>query len=271
MNIFNKEYWLAACRELKDIRKLAFAALICAVTVIMDGFLKIPVLPGGLEIKVTFFVIALGCAVYGPVAGGLIAVVVDTLSVILFPTGYPYFPGYLLTELLVTLFYCVFLYRRKITVLKLFIAKFCTNYLAHVLLNSLWASILFDKGYLYYLWSSMIKNSVLLPIEVLLLALFFRALLPLFARMKLLPEHSKEDLAKLSFSASIFPILGLSAIAGGGAALYYGFFSQGGAIFQGLGYGLMVIGVGLLITGLVFKIKRKKEAKAAEKEAENQE
>ena len=37
MNIFQKEYWKSALLEFRDLKKLAFAALICAVTVALDG------------------------------------------------------------------------------------------------------------------------------------------------------------------------------------------------------------------------------------------
>ena len=199
MRIFTKEYWFRSAKELKNIRHLAFAALICALTVALDGLVKIPLLPGGLEIKFTFVFIALGCAVYGPVTGMLIAVVVDTLSFLIFPTGYAYFPGYMLTEMLVSLIYGLFFYRQKITVWKLAAAKICTNYLCHVGLNALWSSILLSKGYLFYLGSSLVKNTLLLPIEVLIMAVFFALTIPPFAKMGLLPAHSEKELQKLTF------------------------------------------------------------------------
>lgn len=198
--MFQKEYWLSSARELKDIKKLVFAALICAMTVALDGVARIPLMPG-LEIKLTFFVIALGCAVYGPVAGMLMAVVVDTLCFLVANTGYAYFPGYMITEVLVSLTYGLFFYRRKITVAKLFCAKVCTNYLWHLLLNSLWSAILYGKGYLYYLGTSVVKNTVLLPIEVLIMAAMFALLLPPLSKLGLLPRHSEQELAKLTFFA----------------------------------------------------------------------
>ena len=265
MNVFTKEYWVAACGELRSLRKLAFAALICAITVVMDGLIKVPLFPGQ-EIKFTFFVIALGCAVYGPVAGMAIATIVDILSFVIFPPGGIYFPGYLFTELLVVVFYSAFLYRRQISVWKIFGAKVCTNFFAHVAFNTLWASILYDKGYLYYLSTSLIKNALLLPAEVLLLALFFKAVLPIFSRMKLLPEHSDEAIGKLNFTDNVFPVLGFSALIGGIAGMYYGVVSEGGAIFKWLGIGLLAAGLALLIIGVVFQFKKKKKLEEASEE-----
>lgn len=198
MKIFTKEYWLCSAKELKDIRHLVFAALICAITVAMDGIARIPLFMG-LEIKLTFFIIAFGCAVYGPVTGMILAAVVDTLCFFIANTGYAYFPGYMLTEVLVSLIYGLFFYRRKITVWRLAVAKICTNYLCHVGLNALWSALLYGKGYLFALGSSLIKNTLLLPIEVVIIAVFFALVIPPFAKMGLLPAHSEKDLQKLMF------------------------------------------------------------------------
>ncbi len=258
MSIFSKEYWKAACSELKNLKKLAFAALICAVTVALDGLVRIPIVPGQLEIKATFFIIALGCAVYGPVAGVLIAAVVDTLSFFLFPTGFAYFPGYMITEMVVSVFYSFFLYRRKITVSGLFFAKVCANYLAHVLLNSLWAYVLMGKTYLYYFWSGLIKNTLLLPIEVLILAAFFAAVTPFFARVGLLIAHGEEELKKLRPNASVFPIFALSCLLGGGCSVYYAVGAESlGWVFYLLGGLLLGGAVALAIAGLLSKKKNK--------------
>ena len=45
MNIFRKEYWKSALLEFRDLKKLAFAALICAVTVALAAAGAFPWLP----------------------------------------------------------------------------------------------------------------------------------------------------------------------------------------------------------------------------------
>ena len=256
MNIFKKEYWKSSLTEFADLRKLAFAALICAITVVLDGVVKLPLGPFTREVKVTFFVIALGCSVYGPVWAALMAVVVDTLSFFLFPTGYAYFPGYMLTEIIVSLFYCLFFYRNKITVTRIFMAKLCAN-VTHVVLNSLWSMMMMGKAYLYYFWSGLVKNAILLPIEVLVLAAFFAAVIPFFAKVKFLPVHDEESLRKLQFNVSVFPVLALSFLLGGGCSIYYAvaqaevdwpFYLLAGALLAGA--------LALGVIGLVLK-KRK--------------
>ena len=250
----NLGYWRCACRELRSLRRLTFAALICALSVVV-GALYV-VVGDNLRVYFTFFVSAVGCAVYGPVLGMAVAVVTDTLNFLLFPSG-PYFPGYMFSEMVAALIYGLFLYRRKITVLRLFCAKFLVNYLVNVGLGSLWSQMLYGKGYLYYLVKSLVKNSLLLPLEVMLMAALFALLVPVFSRFGLLPGHEKRDLQKLSISSSAFTVFGLDCLIGGGCSLYYSTtVSSGGPVFQGLGITLAAVGILLLVLGPVLRHRR---------------
>lgn len=254
-SIFSKNYWVSACGELKRLRMLTFAALCCALSIVV-GALYV-VVGDNLRVYFTFFITAVGCAVYGPVAGMVVAVVTDTLNFLLFPSG-PYFPGYMLGEMLAALIYGVFLYRKKITVLRLFTAKLLVNYIVNVLLGCLWSKMLYGQGYLYYLAKSLVKNTLLLPLEVICLAALFSMLIPVFSRFGLLPSHEKKQLQKLKLSSSAFTVLGLSCILGGICSYYYSTTqSTGQLVFGILGICLCVIGVALLIGGVVFGRKRK--------------
>jgi ECF transporter S component (folate family) len=253
-SVLSGAYWRAAAGELKSLRRLVFAALCCALSIVV-GALYV-VVGDNLRVYFTFFITAVGCAVYGPVMGVLVAAVTDTLNFILFPSG-PYFPGYLLSEMVAGLIYGLFLYRRKITVLRLFGAKFLVNYLVNVTMGSLWSQILYGKGYLYYLVKSLIKNSLLLPLEVIALAALFAVLVPAFSRLGLLMAHEKRDLRKLALSSSAFTVFGLDCLLAGGCSYYYSTtLETGNIIFQGLAVGLAVIGLVLLITGPLLRRSR---------------
>lgn len=247
-------YWRAAAGELKSLKRLVFAALMCALSIVVGAFYV--AVGDNLRVYFTFFITAVGCAVYGPVMGMLVAAVTDTLNFVLFPSG-AYFPGYLLSEIVAALIYGLFLYRRKITVLRLFGAKFLVNYLVNVGLGCLWSQMLYGKGYLYYLVKSLIKNSLLLPLEVMALAALFAMLVPVFSRFGLLPGHEKQELDRLTVSSSAFTVFGLDCLLGGGCSLYYRTaMASGGVGFLVLGIGLMVLGAALLITGPLLRHRR---------------
>lgn len=252
-SVISRSYWIAALGEVKKLRQLVFAALICALSIVV-GALYV-VVGDNLRIYFTFFITAAGCAVYGPVMGMLVAAVTDTLNFVLFPSG-PYFPGYLLGEMLAALIYGAFLYGRRITVFRLFGAKFLVNYVVNVLLGCLWSQILYGKGYLYYLVKSLIKNSLLLPLEVMALAALFAVLVPVFSRVGLLPGHNRRDLERLSVSSSAFTVFGLDCLLGSGCSFYYSV-SGTAMAFRAVGVVLLLAGTGLLIAGPLVRRRRR--------------
>ncbi len=242
-------YWQSAAGEMKNLRRLIFAALICALCVVI-GALYITV-GDNLRVKFTFFVMAMGSAVYGPIMGLLVGGVSDVIGYLLFPSG-AFFPGYTLSSMLGGLVYGLFLYRKKITVLRIFGAKFLVNYFINVFLGSLWSQMLFGKGYLYYLTVSLVKNTVLLPVEVIALSALFAVALPTFSRMGLLPGHEKRDLEKLTLGQSIFPVFGLDCLLAGGASIYYSTtLPTAGPAFLVLGIVLLIAGASLLSVGFL--------------------
>ena len=66
------------------------------------------------------------------------------------------------------LIYGVMLYQRKPTILRLIVTRLLINYGSNVLLGSVWKAMLYGKGYLYYMTSGAVKNTIMLPIEVFL-------------------------------------------------------------------------------------------------------
>lgn len=253
--IVSRHYWVNACGELKKLRMLIFAALCCALTVVV-GSLYV-VVGDNLRVYFTCFIISVGCSVYGPVMGALVAAVTDTLNFILFPSG-PYFPGYMIAEVIAALIYGMFLYRTRITVVKIYCSRMIVNYLCNVALGSLWSSILYGKGYLYYLVTSLIKNTLLLPFEAILMALLFSLLIPAFSGIGLMPFHGEKELRRLKLSSSVFTVFGCSCILGALCSIYYSTTQENNTVFYALGVFLVLCGIGLFVGDVVFRKRKQK-------------
>lgn len=178
------EFWKESVREFRNLRSLVIAALLCAVSIAM-GMLFIPV-GESLRIYFSFIPRALLAAICGPVMGLAAGAVIDLTEFIIHPTGM-FFPGYTLNTMLGVFFYGLFLYRQKPTVLRFTGARVCIAYLVNVLLGSLWNAILLGKAFWFYAAKSLVKNTVMIPIEVLLLYLVFKALTPVLRRLNLVP------------------------------------------------------------------------------------
>ena len=162
--------WKSSASYLKDVRYLSIMAVFIAIKVLM-GSAYIP-LSESLQIKFSFLAICVEASIIGPVAGMVSGMVTDLVGFILFPSG-PFFPGYTLSAMLTEIIYASFLYGKPLSMVRIALAKTVNNYLVNVCIGSIWSSMLYGNLYIYYFMRSIVKNTLLLPIEVILLILLF--------------------------------------------------------------------------------------------------
>ena len=167
MSVFSAAYWRAARAEFRNVRVLALSGLVCAMAIVLES-MPIYLLGPSLKIYFSYLAVSLGCMCYGPLVGMAVGGVIDSVGFLLAGYGEPYFPGYLITAILSGLIYGVMLYRRKPTVPRLLVTRLIINYGSNVLLGSVWKAMLYGKGYLYYATTGLVKNTLLLPLEVFL-------------------------------------------------------------------------------------------------------
>ena len=185
---FSPSYWQAALSEIKKPKVLALAAFVIAIRIVISSFF-IPLPFGNLRIYFGFFANALGSLIYGPVVALVVGFVHDILSYIISPTG-PFFPGYTLSTMLGSFVYAMFLYRARITVFRIALCKLSVNLFVNVMLGSLWSAILYNKGYYYYMTTSILKNTSLLIPEIIVLVLFIQMMLPLISKHGLISKQT---------------------------------------------------------------------------------
>ena len=192
---FSARYWRDAAGELRDLRKLVFAALMIAMCVVLAQVPSVPLF-GGAKVTWGFLARSVCAWVCGPVLGLLFAFAEDNLSFFLTGGGgYPYFPGYTLTTMLGVFTYALFFYRGPLTVRRIFCAKLLTN-VQNVVLGALWMAILNSNGAFslatWYASASLsaVKNLIMLPVQTALLALLFAALLPALRRAGLVSRQT---------------------------------------------------------------------------------
>ena len=185
---FSAAYWRAAAREVKDLRKLTFAALMIAMCIVLSHVPSIPLF-GGAKVTWGFLARSVCALVCGPVLGLIFGFAEDILSFFLTGGGgYPFFPGYTLTTMLGVFIYALFFYRAEITGRRVFLAKLLTN-IQNVILGSLWSSILYGKAWSVMAVGSFWKNLIMLPFQTALLVALFAALLPVLRRAGLVPRQ----------------------------------------------------------------------------------
>ena len=182
---FSLQYWKMAASEMKHLEKLILAALFVALRVAIS-MLRIPV-GENLYVYFGFLVTSIGAMIYGPVLAFIGGFASDFLSFFMFPTGDPFFFGYTLSEMLGALIYALFFYRTRLSIVKIACARICVNLFINVGLGSLWSAMLYSKGFYYYAAKSIVKNTLLLPVEIILLVAIIQTIAVLAARYHLLP------------------------------------------------------------------------------------
>lgn len=172
----------SSSRELKKVRVLAGAAMLLALSVIIDTFtIRIS---DALRIGFSFLPLALTGYLYGPVVGAISGVAGDFIKYFLFSYGEPFFPGFTLNALFSGFLYGFILYRHRVTVGRTLCAKICAALLINIILTPLWLSIMYGKAFWFYLTMRIGSNLIKLPIDTVMLLFLLKLVERIKVRMK---------------------------------------------------------------------------------------
>ena len=200
-SVFSREYWSAAAKEVGSTRSLVFAALIVAMRVVVK-FFRIK-LGAGLELSFDCYVNALGSIVYGPLMGLMVGAVSDTVGCAV--DGFAdYFLPFILVEMSSSFIFGLFLWRRKLTVVRTIVSKFAVNLFCNIILTSIfvkWSMYIAsgpDGAAAYNLINlvRIVKNLVLFPLEGVLIVVVLSAFLPALKSLKIVPKEQDELVLK---------------------------------------------------------------------------
>lgn len=191
-SIFSLAYWKSAALELKRPKMLVLASVLIALRVAIKSW-AIPI-GENLFIYFGFFVNALGGMCFGPVVAAVAAAISDTLGCLIAPKGVYFFP-FIFVEIAGSVIFALFLYKRRISEIRVILSRFCVCVGVNLILNPLimiwYYEVMFDKSYTFFTLPRTVKNLVLFPAESLLLILFLNALIPALSRFKLIVHQEK--------------------------------------------------------------------------------
>lgn len=203
--ILTKQYWKEAFNNIKNTRYLCLAAIIVSLRVVVKLF-RIQLAPG-LELTFDCYINAIGSIIYGPVVGLLVGAVSDTVGAILFPSGIYFFP-FIITEMLSSFIFGLCLYKKELTVSRIFTSRFLVSLICNIILTSVimkWYYQVFDLGgYNIFNLARIVKNLVLFPIESVLLTLLITAISPIIKK--------KNDVSKLKLTKKHIILLSCYAV-----------------------------------------------------------
>ena len=191
-SLLSRSYWRDASACLTRPLNLAVAALLAAMSTVINLYVMIPV-ADNLNIMLQYVPTAIMAMICGPWTAILFGVVTDILDFVLH--GWGFFPGYTLSSVLGAVIYALFLFRSRITVVRVLLARLTVNLLVNVALGSLWSAMMSGRGYGFYFTASLVKNLILLPVEVLALLAVLRLLMPAMSQLRLIPQQSGRRIA----------------------------------------------------------------------------
>lgn len=160
-------------KELKSVRTITTLAMFAAIAIVLGAFS----INAGNYIRIGFSSIPNGLAAYlfGPVAGGIFAGVLDVLKYLVKPTG-AFYPPLTLVTLLAGTLYGIFYYKKKITLPRVLVTKFVVMLLCNVILNTMCLADLYGEGFFILLPARLIKNLVMWPIDSVIFWMLAQAL-----------------------------------------------------------------------------------------------
>lgn len=168
--------------KLKHTKTLTTCAMLVAMAVVL-GFLKIPV-TSIIEIRFGSLPIAVGASMFGPGVAAMLATVSDLLAYLVRPTG-PFFPGFTFSAIVTAVIFGLVLRRKNqdVTFGQIVLAEVLHTFLVGLLLNSLNLFLIYGSpagtgfaGYAAVLSSRVVKELVMLPVNIALLTMVLKPL-----------------------------------------------------------------------------------------------
>ena len=154
---------LCSSKELKSVKNLVIASLLITMKLILDLFTI--QLNQALHLSFEFLPFASLSMLFGPVAGSMSGGLSDIINYIINPKG-AFFPGFTISAMVSGIIYGMAFYKKEISIKRCIFAKIAIVVIVDILLNTLWLSLLYGKGVFVLLPMRIIKNVVMIPINV---------------------------------------------------------------------------------------------------------
>ena len=126
------------------------------------------------HVDLGFVVKSVQSAIFGPVWSGLAAGVGNVVGYMIFPSGGPFFAGYILSDALAAVFYGMFMYKREPKIWRAAAATALVTFVVNIGLNTLWMSMMTGKAAGVILMPRIIRNLIMLPIQAVIVYVVWR-------------------------------------------------------------------------------------------------
>ena len=147
--------------------------MLCALSIVLDNVASIRIGPF-IKIGLSGIPNRLVDFLFGPAIGALYGSALDIVKYFISPDG-PFFPGFTLSAGAASLIYGFVLYRKKLTVARVFVSQVLVKIIINIFLNTLWLKILYDRAVLAILPGRILTNAIMLPVDTALYFIILQA------------------------------------------------------------------------------------------------
>ncbi|MGN1481148.1 folate family ECF transporter S component [Porcipelethomonas sp.] len=176
-----------SAKELTHTSCIVMTGMLIAVYVLLSIFVQIPI---GETIKISFSFLALAAIgmLYGPVPGAIAGAITDILGFLAAnKTGGAYHPGFTLVQVTAGFIYGLCLYKAqtgKFFPVRCAAAKILVDIICNLLMNTYFISVLYGTGgFVAMLPPRIVKNVIMLPIDIVLLCVVLPAILTAYRKI----------------------------------------------------------------------------------------
>lgn len=141
--------------------------MLTALNVILFLFFSIQITTF-IRFSFSFLPLAVSGAMFGPVVGAIVGGLGDILNFLIKPTG-AFFPGFTFNAILTGIIYGFMLYKKPVTLSRVFVTKLMITVIVELLFGTLWLTMMYGDGFFAIFPMRALKNLILLPIETGLL------------------------------------------------------------------------------------------------------
>ena len=168
-------------KQLRNVKVLVVCALMAALAVALKFVASIDI---GNYVRIGFSNLPgeVVSVMFGPVVGGVFWGVLDLIKYFLAPNG-PFFPGFTLTAIVSGVIYGLVLYKKPVSVQRVFLATLGVKVFSNLILNTIWVVVLYGEVLSVILPARIISNLVMLPIDTAITFILLKAIIPLWNRV----------------------------------------------------------------------------------------
>lgn len=160
------QIWMDSLEELKDVRVLTCCGIMAALSVALKYTASIDI---GEFIRIGFSELpAVAVAVlFGPATGSIFGGMMDILKYLIAPSG-AFFPGFTLSAVINGILYGFLLYKKPVSLPRVFAAGLLSKLMVSICLNTYWLSVLYGNAFFAVLPARAATNIVKLPVDAAL-------------------------------------------------------------------------------------------------------